>query len=254
MSRRALIEPGRLLDVIGVEGERLVTSATGAQHDLDVPWCPGMTLGDTVRHVGSVSRMVLSWLRNGDRPSHWQREPDEGQSVEDYTRTGLRELLDELSAHDAEEPCTTWWPEHPIYEFWCRRMAHESTVHRVDVQQSAGMAQDAIDGEVAVDGVDEVLSLWYTHRLAVQRVSGTRYGRVAVRTGGREWIAQATPTGTSAWLANPDEIKQVGATVTGDPVNVYLWLWGRRPIQDITEDGDHDAVAQLWALLRLATR
>jgi uncharacterized protein (TIGR03083 family) len=254
MRRRALVDPGRLLEVIGVEGELLATLATSADHDFDVPWCPGMTLGETVRHVGSVYRMVVSWLRAGDRPSGWQRVPGEDQSTEDYLREGLRELLDELSAHDAEESCATWWPEHPIYEFWCRRMAHESTVHRVDVQASTGARVEVIAEEVAIDGVDEILTLWFTHRLAVQGVKGTRFGRVAVRTGGRDWIAQATPTGTSAWPVGPDEIDQVGATVTGDPVNVYLWLWGRRPMWEIHEDGDHDAVAQMWALLRLATR
>jgi hypothetical protein len=35
---------------------------------------------------------------------------------------------------------------------------------------------------------------------------------------------------------------------------MYRWLWGRLPQWVIQHDGDADAIAQVWALLRLATR
>src|SRR5438093_994371 len=78
-------------------------SATGANPDADVPNCPGLKLGETVRHVGSLYRMVLAWVRAGDRPTAWQREPDDGQSVEDYFLAGLRAVTAHLSAHDPAE-------------------------------------------------------------------------------------------------------------------------------------------------------
>jgi uncharacterized protein (TIGR03083 family) len=255
MRDRALVHYDQLLGAIGAEGERLAESATGQRSDLEVPSCPGLTLGDTVRHVGSVYRMVLDWLRTGARPTAWQREPDEGQSVEDYLLTGLRAIVDHLAAHDPQATCPTWWPEHPTYGFWDRRLAHETTVHRIDVQGAARIPLDSmapIAEDLLVDGVDEVLSLWFVHRLDVLGVAGTRHGRVAVRTGGRYWIARATPQGTSAWRATPDELAD--ATVSGDPKAVFLWLWGRVPHHLVDQDGDLDAIAQLWALLRLATR
>ena len=246
----------RLLERIESEAELLAGSSAGVDPDYEVPGCPGLTLGDTVRHVGSVYRMALSWIRSGERPLAWQREPDEGQPVEEYLLSGMRAMVDQLTAHDPKEVCPTWWPAHDRYGFWYRRLAHETTVHRVDVQGAAGMEVDAVPEDVAVDGVDEILSLWFGHKLTELGVSGTRYGRVRVRTGGREWIARSTPRGTSSWRAEAVEKVLPDGTITADPQVMYLWLWGRIPphTQQLKREGSDDAIAQVWALLRLATR
>lgn len=253
MTGRALADHGHLLEVLEVEGELLASSARGVDPETAVTYAPGMTLGETVRHVGSVYRMVVAWLRSGgDAPTRWQRAPEDDQPVEDYLRVGLRELLDELSAHDPAEGCPTWWPLDQTYGFWRRRMAHESTVHRIDVQQAAaGMTVGGIAADIAFDGIDEILSLWFTHRLGVLGVTNSWAGEVAVVAGRRRWIARITATGTSSWQAQPDE--PADATITSDPTGMYLWLWGRRPILTATPDGDRAGVAQLWHLLRLAT-
>ncbi|WP_137813481.1 maleylpyruvate isomerase family mycothiol-dependent enzyme [Gandjariella thermophila] len=251
---RALIDYGRLLDVLGVQGELLADSARDVQPDLPVPGCPGLTTGETVRHVASVYRMVLGWLRDGRRPRQWQRAPNRDEDPADFLRSGLRALIDELAAHDPGEPCPTWWPEDTSYGFWYRRMAHETTVHRVDVQAAAGEgAVHPVPEDVAEDGVDEVLTLWFGHRLTVLGVSGSRRGQVAVRTGDRVWMTRVGPVGTAAWRSAA-ATSVADAEVTGAPADVYLWLWGRRPVHQVRSSGDPDAVAQLWALLRLATR
>lgn len=249
-----LIDQSRLLAALETEAQLMASSARGADTELAVPWCPGLTLGETVRHTGSVYRMVLSWLRSGDRPKTWQRGPDDGQSTEDFLLGAMRALSDELARHEPDEPCPTWWSAQSNYGFWRRRMAHESTVHRVDVQQALGL-RVAVDTELAVDGVDEVLTLWFGHRLNVKGVFGSRTDRVLIGTGGRHWLLTTSTTGTSAELADPADV-EVPATVTGNPTEVYLWLWGRRAhtSHTVTVEGDHDAVANVWALLRLATR
>ncbi|HEV2782970.1 MAG TPA: maleylpyruvate isomerase N-terminal domain-containing protein [Actinophytocola sp.] len=255
MTGRVLVGYDRLLDTIGTEAERMTGSAAGADPEFDVPGCPGLTLGETVRHVGSMYRMVLAWLRTGERPSTWQREPDEGQPVEEYLLSGMRAVVDHLSAYDPEEGCTTWWPEHQAYGFWYRRLAHETTVHRFDVQGAAGLEPDRVPDDIALDGVDEILHLWFTHRLAALGVSGTRHGRIKVRSGGRAWLARATPTGAAAWRVEADD-EPADGTITALPHDMYVWLWGRIPphTQALTRAGSDDAIAQLWALLRLATR
>jgi uncharacterized protein (TIGR03083 family) len=248
-----LVDYTRLLDVLDTEGERLATSATGSDPELVVAHLPGMRLGEVVRHVGSVYRMVVSWLRDGERPTRWQREPNDGQTTVEYLRVGLREIVAELAAHDPTDGCPTWWPEHQNYGFWCRRLAHETTVHRADVQlAAAAVLIGDIAPDVAMDGVDEILTLWFTHRLSVLGVSDLTPGRVAIRTGRRRWIAQVTPNGTSAWRASDDELAD--ATVSSDPTGMYLWLWGRRPRADVQESGSPRLVRQLQDLLRLATR
>jgi hypothetical protein len=49
-------------------------------------------------------------------------------------------------------------------------------------------------------------------------------------------------------------ITRADAAVSAAPMQLYLWLWGRAPTHQAEASGDQDAVAQLWALLRLATR
>jgi hypothetical protein len=253
MTGRALADYGRLLEVVDVEGRLLASSALGTDPHLPVRFAEGMTLGETVRHVGSVYRMVVAWLRAGTQPTRWQRGPIPGQSLVEYLRAGHRDILAELSAHDPAEGAPTWWPLDQTYGFWRRRLAHESTVHRIDVQQAAAAMTvgGRIDEEIAFDGIDEILSLWFTHRLGVLGVTNSWTGRVAVVAGRRRWIAQITATGTAAWQAEADE--PVDATVSSDPAGMYLWLWGRRPIGTVTPDGERAALSQLWHLLRLAT-
>lgn len=253
MTVTPLINYANLLDVLEVEGERLATSTIGSDLEAEVPQLPGMRLGEVVRHVGSVYRMVVSWLHDGSRPTRWQRAPAEDQSLVDYLRAGLLEVVHELARHNPLEGCPTWWPEHQNYGFWYRRLAHETTIHRYDVQMGGAAAMvGGIPPEIAVDGVDEIMSLWFTHRLGVLGISDVRPGRIAVHTGDRRWIAQITPTGTSAWRAEADET--VDAIVSSDPAGMYLWLWGRRPNVKVLEAGDPDVVAQLQDLLRMATR
>lgn len=254
MSAHARIDYGRLLDVLRVEGELLAASAHGARPDLPVPGCPGLLLGEVLRHTGSVYRMVRSWVGDGRRPETWQRAPAPWQDVADYHLSGLRELLAELAAHEPDEPCATWWPADRSYGFWRRRMAHETTVHRVDVQAAAGATVTSISADVAVDGVDEALILWFGHRLTVLGVAGTQRGIVGVRTGEHCWLTRAGPAGMEARRATLTELAGADAMVSGPPEQVYLWLWGRLPVRVVRWEGDEDAIAQVWALLRLATR
>jgi hypothetical protein len=172
----------------------------------------------------------------------------------EYLRDGHREILTELSAHDPADGAPTWWPLDQTYGFWYRRLAHETLVHRIDVQQAAAkmtVGGRNIDDEIAFDGVDEILSLWFTHRLGVLGVTNSWTGRVAVVAGRRRWVAQITATGTASWQAEAEE--PVDATVSSDPAGMYLWLWGRRSIRTATPDGDQAGISQLWHLLRLAT-
>ncbi|MGW5052503.1 maleylpyruvate isomerase family mycothiol-dependent enzyme [Actinokineospora sp. NPDC004072] len=243
-----------LLDVVEREGTRAAAAADGADPDRPVPGCPGLTVGETARHLGSVYRMVVTWIRTGVRPAIWQREPHDGETVANYLRDGLRALLGELAAHPPQTPCETWHPTDRTYAFWRRRMAHESTIHRTDIEAAQSRDLTPIPAEVALDGIDEVLTLWFTHRLAEQGVAATRPATVAIRSTHRTWLSTMHPTGTSTTEA--PETTPANAQITGDPMNLYLWLWGRRAVYDrsVTQSGDFDAIAQFWALLRLATK
>ncbi|MGH3517853.1 MAG: maleylpyruvate isomerase family mycothiol-dependent enzyme [Haloechinothrix sp.] len=254
MSEQVLIDYGRMLDRLTLEADLLVEASHHAPYDTRVPACPGLTIGEVVRHLGSVYRLVVSWLGDGRRPQEWQRDPAPGQSAEQYLLAGFDDLIRELASRDPSAPAGTWWPADQTARFWRRRMLHETTVHRADVQSAAGLARTEIPADIAIDGIDEALTLWFGHRLDVLGVSGTRECSVAVRTEGHAWLARAGPGHTEAQRSSRLNDVVADAEVTGAPDRVYLWLWGRLATHEVTTDGDDDAVAQLWALLRLATR
>lgn len=253
---RPLIDYGRMLDVIGIEGELMLSTAASALPHAaasEVPGCPDRTLETTLRHVGNVHRVARLWVQEGRRPERWQRSPSGGDLV-DFVRTGLGELLTELSLHDPADPCDTWWPADRSHGFWRRRMAHETTVHRVDVQAAGGGPVQAVDPEVALDGIDEVLFLWFGYRLGELRLSSPEQGTVALSAAERRWLAIFEPGRSIARRVGEADVRSADAVVSGDPMELYLWSWGRLPDQSVRISGDQDAVARLWALLRPATQ
>ncbi|EHR62496.1 maleylpyruvate isomerase family mycothiol-dependent enzyme [Saccharomonospora cyanea] len=249
-----VVDHGRLLDVIGYEAELLVETSRAAAPGTAVPTCPGWTLGEIVRHVGSVHRAASHWLLRGEAPRRWQRDPSPGQTVQSYLREGTEGLRDVIAAREPSEPAATWWGGDPTTGFWCRRMAHETTVHRVDAEQAAGVESAEISHDVALDGIDEALLLWFGHRLPMLGVTATRPATVAVTVAGCRWTARMTPEATVAWRSPAYDAEEVDAVVSGEPDRVFLWLWGRQGPGAVTVTGDEDAAGQLWALLRLATR
>jgi uncharacterized protein (TIGR03083 family) len=254
MAGQALIDAGRLLDAIGIEMELLVEAAHEADPETRIPACPGFTVGEIIRHLGGIYRVARLWTTEGRAPWEWQQNPGPGQSTEDYLRAGLAELLGELTTHNPDSRAAGWWPADRTYGFWSRRMAHETTVHRFDVQEAVGMPITEIAVDFAADGIDEALTVWFGQRLPMLGLSGTTTSSVAVQTGGHHWIARAGPGQTEAWRCSAAEAERADGVVSGSPISVYLWLWGRRDHRWVTWAGDPDAIGQLWALLRLATR
>lgn len=249
------IEVSRFLDTLGVEVELASASAHSLDPATPVPTCPGWTVWEVLRHLGSVYRSARSWMVEGGRPQQWQHFPQESQTVHEYVRSGFEALCTELAGHGTDEHAATWWPGDETYGFWHRRMVHETTIHRVDIETCSAESLSGVAEDIALDGIDEVLMLWFGRRLSMMGITGTRDSSVAVHTGGHHWIARAGPERTLAWRCSEDEAERADVTIRGEPVPVYLWLWGRAAPGAVTVDGpDEDAAGQLWALLRLATR
>jgi len=251
---RALHDYDQLLDLLDIEAAVVADLVDNARPDLRIPHASGLTVGETARHLGSVYRMTLEWIRTGDSPTDWQREPGPLQSPRDFVASGARALVDELARHNPADPCSTWWAADSTYGFWRRRMAHETAIHRGDLQAAVGQQVAAVSDGFAVDGVDEVLTLWLGHRLTIQGVVAARDSSVAVTTGGRVWLVRTTTGGIAAWRTSADEIARADGVVSGFPAQVYRWLWGRLPHKAVTWENDKEAISQMWALLRVATR
>jgi uncharacterized protein (TIGR03083 family) len=223
-----------------------------ADRDLDaaVPPCPGWTVREVVTHTGSVYSHKVACIRKGQPQSEddWLQGPAEGEDTVSWFRVRLEELVTELEERGPDAPAATWYEPMQTVGFWYRRMAQETAVHRVDVE-SAFDAITPVDDALAVDGIDEVLDWFLVYQADDVGPDGPGSGTVAVRTGDHIWRV----------TLNPDDVvlsRDPGpsdAIVTGEPSELLLWLWGRRPDSSVTIEGDAGLAAAMRERLVVVT-
>jgi uncharacterized protein (TIGR03083 family) len=260
MDTSTRLTPGRYLELLAADGERL---AAVAQDHLDqpVPTCPGWDAAEVVRHTGSVFHHKIACVRLGRDPEEgeWQQSPPEGRDLIGWYREALVALVDLLGSRDPASPAYTWYPPEQDVAFWQRRMAQEAAVHRVDAEAASGQVT-AVEDDLAVDGIDEVLDLFLRFDFDSNDVAAepdldiTRHaGRsVLVRTGRHAWHV-GVASGEPEQIVLLREPAPAQATVSAEPSELLLWLWGRRPDAAVTVSGDQAAAAALRDLLSVVT-
>ncbi|MET0324526.1 MAG: maleylpyruvate isomerase family mycothiol-dependent enzyme [Ilumatobacteraceae bacterium] len=225
-------------------------TALGDAADTDlaapVPGAPGWDTTELLRHVGLIHARTSVILRTGtmERPSRKNgmlpEAPADG--IAEWYRATLADLVVDLGAvDDPDRPVYSFAPDHQRAGFWPRRMAHETTVHRVDAEQAAGRPVAPIEAAFAVDGIDEVFSV-FVPTLAAGRSPGD----------GRTVHLHATDA-EGEWLIRFDEgdvTVDVGhakgdAAVRGPADELLLWLWGRVPLDRFEVFGARDAADAL---------
>jgi uncharacterized protein (TIGR03083 family) len=165
------------------------------------------------------------------------------------------ELRAEFDARGPEAPSHTWYLSEQTVGFWYRRMAQETVIHRVDAEQALGEPLAPIPDDLAVDGVDEVLVrflsyasvLW--HEDFEKQLPAEEPAPVLVRAGEHAWRVRITPDGV---LVGPP-LPEAGATISGSPEQVLLWLW-RRVDGGVDRDGDQELIDTVHTLLYAATQ
>ncbi len=254
------LTPDRYLELLAADGERL--AAVAEDHlELPVPTCPGWDAAEVVRHTGSVYRHKIACIQLGRNPDEgeWQLSPPEGRDLVSWYRDALASLLELLGGRDPASPAYTWYPPEQDVAFWQRRMAQEAAVHRVDAESASGQVT-AVEADLAVDGIDEVLDLFLRFDFDSNDVAAepdldiTRHaGRSAlVRTGGHAWHV-VVASGEPEQIVLSREAAPAQVTVSGEPSELLLWLWGRRPDAAVTVSGDAAAAAALRDLLSVVT-
>jgi uncharacterized protein (TIGR03083 family) len=233
------------------DAERMADLAPGGLAN-PVPPCPGWTVEEALVHTGSVYSHKVACMRLPEGPQKqddWDHGPAEGQSPADWFRERLAELLDELTSREPESPAYTWYDKDQTVGFWIRRMAHETAVHRTDVE-SGFDAVSAVGADLAVDGIDEVLDLFLGYQNDDVGEQAPGRGTVAIRTGDHIW--RQTLTADSADLSR--EPGPADAVVSGEPSELLLWLWGRRPDSAVQREGDQELLAAFRDRLRVVTQ
>ena len=175
----------------------------GADPEQGVDACPGWTVRDLAWHLIGVHRWARAALDSDGAPAY-DESPIAGDFVETY-RLAAQDLLEALRSRDGDSPAWTFDRTNRTASFWHRRQLHEIAVHRWDVEPYP-FADD-----VAIDGIDEVLSFMLPR----------------MQASGRATLAQG-----SLHLAAPTRSWTIGSgtpetTVESSPGELLLLLWGR---------------------------
>lgn len=226
------------------EGRTLLDTAR-RNPDAPVPAVPGWTSTDLIRHAGLLLTRTSIILRSEtmERPSRRNGllpdPPEEG--LADWAGQALTDLVADLRAiDDPDRPVYSVSPEHARAGFWSRRMAHETTMHRVDAEQAAGGPVGEIDPALAVDAIDETFSVFVLALAADARGNGETVHLHATDTEG-EWLVTLGAEGVSVTSGHA----KGDAAVRGPAGGLLLWLWGRAPLDDLELFGDRAAAEAL---------
>lgn len=222
------VEVERYIRLVKDSGNRLGRAAVAAGMDARVPTCPDWKVRDLLSHVGGVHRWATVYVRTGrvdpttdeEEAEFFEQLPD--NELDDWYREGHARLVEALSAADPAITCWMFLPAPSPLAFWARRQAHETSIHCVDAEASAGMASE-FPVEFAIDGIDELLSGFFARsggRLVADPPMSLGIRPIDHTAG---WTIQVQPDGRTV---SPG-ISDADCVITGRASDLYLALWNR---------------------------
>lgn len=226
------------------EGAAFGATAAEAPGDAPVPSCPEWTTTDLIHHLGSVYAWTRTLLvRGGTERPEPRRHPEgvpAGPGAVAWWQDEYAQLLATLEAVDPEAPVWNWAPQSKTAGFWHRRMAHETAVHRWDLQIALAAAEP-IEAKLAADGVSEVLDTWLPagRRHSPDRPQGVVH--LLANDAGQEWFVRLRGEGvalldTDTLLDSDDPQARVAAAGTAS--DLMLALYGRIQFDVLESSGD----------------
>ena len=226
------------------DGARLADAATSL--DADVPACPQWTVRQLVTYLGGVHRYAAQIVR--DRLDHDPAETEQDLAqpgdadLLEWFRAGHAELLATLRGTEPDLRCLTFFAAPSPLEFWARRQAHETAIHRADAESATGSVTP-LAPELAADGIDEMITGFAARKRRFRDVDAAR--TLAIRPDDADpWLLSIGPDG----LHHEDAGGSADATVSGSASGIYLWMWNRP--SSAQKAGDPD-VAALWGQIRV---
>lgn len=194
--------------------------------DRRIPACPDWDVRDLTHHLIAVHAWVAhAVVRSGDEEPPM---PADAALLSQFSASAafLREVLDT----PPETACWTF-SEARTVAFWQRRQAHENAIHRWDLESALGHAA-RLDPELATDGIDEVVAMFWPRQIRLGRAEEPEH-QVRLRTmTGRDWAIGRLESATAPC-----------AEVKGSPEDICLALWGRIGWDDRTLSWSGDRAA-----------
>ncbi|MEU4763521.1 maleylpyruvate isomerase family mycothiol-dependent enzyme [Actinosynnema sp. NPDC023794] len=222
------------------------TEAVAGNLGAPVPSCPGWTVDDLVAHLAEVQAWWTAVvLAKGAYPDEEaaRRAADTGPDrVEGWREISARYVAvqeDYLRVAGPDAPVWVWWndEERDTAAALVSRQAHEAVVHCWDAQRAVG-AVKSIPAEVAVDGVDEFFERFLTGKAWE---GGPVVLELAATDAGATWLLGTDGSARPARLAEGS----ADVRVSGTAEQLYLLLWRRLVVEDVTVTGDRAKVDAL---------
>jgi uncharacterized protein (TIGR03083 family) len=145
-------------DALDLEVERFAVAMSLVSGDTIVATCPGWTVDAAALHLGTIHRWAeeLVRTRSSVRIPRATLSLDEVSVSPEWIRQGGQQLVETLREADPNDEMWAWGFDQHL-QFWSRRQAHETLVHRMDVEL-AGRIEPTADCALASDAIDEFLS------------------------------------------------------------------------------------------------
>lgn len=236
----------RHIAALDAAGRRFVEVAAVAKLDAAVPPCPGWDLRELIRHLGGVHRWATRYVAEArlevidmDLEALVGGWPSDDELVAWFV-AGHRELVEVLTAAPLDLDCFTFLAASSPLAMWARRQAHETSIHRIDAE-SVGGALTPFPVDLAVDGIDEVLTAFITRRGRGPRSPTEQSIQFAPHDDAARWLvrfdSQSCRTERTGGVAD--------VTVGGAASDLYAWAWNRPAIGAVTITGNR-TVAVVW--------
>jgi uncharacterized protein (TIGR03083 family) len=224
------LDPQTHVDAFRAEAERFGVLARTVPHAAPLPHVRRWSVGGVVRHLVGDFRWASDIIDardwNGNGFTVARGRGDSLLRTYDEAAARMRVALD-AAATDPGAPCPNFAErESGTLGWWPRHQAHETLLHRWDIESATGV-HHPIDPALAADGVDEAFHV-YTQRYGAQRLD-------------RPITLVCTDT-DAAWRVSPTGIGgQVTIDVTDDRTApdlactaeaLLLAMWKRVPIGD----------------------
>jgi uncharacterized protein (TIGR03083 family) len=229
------------------DGRALAAAAQQAGPDAEVGTCPGWRVRDVLRHLGGVHAWAASFPATGrttpygpEEAAAFFTEVDDADLV-DWYRGRHAEVVRTFSTADPTRPCWSFIPAPSPLASWARRQAHETAIHRVDVESTVG-STPSWDPAFAADGVDELMCGFF---------GGA--GRSRLRADPPASMTVVADDADAAWHLRLEPERRVvvhgrepaDLTITGSANDLYRLLWNRGGEGGLTLAGDRRPL-DLW--------
>ncbi|WP_031006798.1 maleylpyruvate isomerase N-terminal domain-containing protein [Streptomyces sp. NRRL F-5727] len=239
-----------LVETVAERAGRYVDTVRGADPATPVPTCPGWTLGDLTRHLGTVhvwaehlvTARPATRVRAGDLPLDPPVEPSSYPGWFAARAEGFT-----AAARAADPTAPVWSPgADPSVRHYPRHVLAETVVHLADAEIALTGAARPLDPGTAADALDHFLTTapyipWIAEPLAHLDRDGAVL-RLAARDSGAVWTLVLGGGGFTWSRGGTGGGAEPTASVTADAGELLLLLHRRYAPDDprFTHTGDRD--------------